>query len=453
MIDVPLAYLYLSAFLKRYLEGPVEIELIDLRFTGKIGPTLARRLRRFQPDLIGISLLAADKYFLNEWSDFLRTNAPEAKIVIGGVAATYEYDELLPANQAVDWAVIGEGEVVFLNLVRALMAGEHPGRINGLAYVDAGTAVCNNRADYIEDLDTIPFPDYSLVNLPDYFGSWGDSHNGFLYEKRYTPVMSSRGCPFRCIYCHDIFGKKIRKRSPANFMQELQWLYDDYGIREFHIMDDIFNIDRERMHTILQLIIESGMNVKLAFPNGLRADILKKEDLNLLKQAGAYALCFAIESASPRVQKMIRKNLNIARVSENIEYAESIGLIVRGFFMLGFPGETMAEIQSTVAFAKKSRLDLASFFTPIPFRGTALRRLVETMYPSLTYSIRGDYWYKKSFYYLTTGYDIRRANLKASLKFYSPLRVFKTFGKLPNKLHMINIVWGFLLIVFNRRTS
>lgn len=451
IIDVPLAFLYLSSFLKRYLNEPVDIELIDLRLTRKTGQALAERLHDFQPDLIGISLLAEDRYFLNEWSSFLRMNAPDAKIVIGGPAVTYEYDELLPANKAVDWAVVGEGEIIFLNLVRALIAGEAVNRLDGIAYFDGKETMCNHRADYIENLDIVPFPDYGLVNLSDYFGPWGNSFNGFLYEKRYAPVMSSRGCSFHCIYCHDIFGKRVRKRSPENFVEEIQWLYDDCGIREFHIIDDVFNIDRERMHAILNLIIESGLSIKLAFPNGLRADLLDKEDIALLQRAGAYALCFAIESASPRIQKMIRKNLNIAKVLENIEYAESIGLIVRGFFMLGFPGETVAEIQSTISWARKSSLDLAFFAIAIPFRRTDFSRLVQTMYPDLTYSVRGDYWDKNSFYYLATGYDIRRAQVNASLKFYLPFRVFKVFKKLPNKLHMVKLFSDFFIVFRKKR--
>lgn len=453
IIDVPLAFLYLSSFLKRFLKEPVEIELIDLRLTGKTGQALAGRLSAFQPDLIGIGLLVEDNCFLNEWSNFLRMNAPDAKIVIGGPAATYEYDELLSANRAVDWAVVGEGETVFLNLVRALIAGESADQLAGIAYFDGREVVCNPGAGYIEDLDTVPFPDYGLVNLSAYFGPWGNSFNGILCEKRYAPVVSSRGCPFHCIYCHDIFGKKVRKRSPENFVAEIQWLYDDYGIREFHVIDDIFNIDRERMHTILNLIISSGMNIKLAFPNGLRADLLEKEDIALLQRAGTYALSVAIESASPRIQKIIRKNLDIAKVLENIEYAESLGLIVRGFFMLGFPGETVAEIQSTIALAGKSSLDLASFLIVVPFKGTDLCVLAETMYPDLAYTAGGNFWDENSFYYLATGYNIRKAQVNASLKFYLPFRVFKVFKKLPNKLHMVKLFSDFLVVFYKKRVT
>lgn len=450
-IDVPLAFLYLSAYLKQHLKEPVEIELIDLRLTRKTGQSLTKKFNSFQPNLIGISLLAMDTFFLNEWSGFLRKNAPNAKIVIGGPAATYEYDDLLLANKAVDWAVIGEGEIVFLNLVQMLITGGAINHLTGIAYFDGAMVVCNPKGDYIENLDTVPFPDYSLVNLSDYFSPFGNSINGFLCEKRYTPIISSRGCPFHCIYCHDIFGKKVRKRTPENFVSEIKWLYNEFGIREFNIVDDIFNVDRERMHKILNLIISSNMNIKLSFPNGVRGDMLEKEDIALLKQAGAYTLTFAVETASPRMQKIIKKNLNIAKVLENIEYAASIGLIVRGFFMLGFPGETIDEIQSTIAWAKRTRLDLASFFIVIPFKGTEIFLLAENIYPDIVYKTRGDYWEDSPFYYLASGYDIKKVQTYAYLTFYLPFRIVKLFNKLPNKLNMINLLlWSFLAI-FNKK--
>jgi radical SAM superfamily enzyme YgiQ (UPF0313 family) len=446
-VDVPLAFMYLSSYLKRYLGKPVDVEMLDLRLTRKTGRALVKKLTAFQPDLIGISLLTEGRNFVNQWSGFLKKNAPKAEIVIGGPAATLEYRELLMTNRAVQWAVVGEGETVFLNLVRSLIEGRAVNDVKGLAYVDGSKVVCNPLPDFIQDLDTVPFPDYSLLNLSDYIDPFGSSHHGFLAERRYTTIISSRGCPFHCIYCHDIFGKKVRQRSPENFVAEIQWLYDEYGIREFHISDDIFNYDRKRMQDILNLIIASDMNIKLAFPNGLRADMLEKEDIALLQRAGAYALTFAIESASPRLQKVIKKKLNIPKVVENIEYAERIGLIVRGFFMLGFPGETTEELQSTITFAKESSLDLASFFIVTPFKGTALYELVKSTYPGLSYTIQGNFWDYNSFYPLATGFDIKKAQTRATLKFYFPFRVFKVVRKFPNKLHLVKFIFDFFRIL------
>lgn len=453
-IDVPMGILYLSAYAKRYLKEQVEIELIDLRLTRKIGQELIAKINTFQPDIIGISLVAKDKKFLNVCTKLLRLNAPDVKIVIGGPLVTYDFEDLLLTNREVDWAVVGEGEKVFFDIVRTLITGGEINHLDGIAYFDGKKVVSNPKSDFIEDLDTLPFPDYSLVNLPDYWGRFGNM-NGVLAERRYTSIISSRGCPFQCLYCHKIFGRTVRNRSPENFIQEIRWLYDKFNIREFHIIDDIFNADRERMHTVLNMIIESGMKIKLAFPNGLRGDMLEKEDIDLLKQAGTYMLTVAFESASPRIQKILKKNLDINKTLENINYASGIGLLSRGFFMLGFPGETIHEIHSTIKLAAKSKLDFASFFSVIPFKGTELAKLVESMYPNLIYNAGCEFWDKKPFYNLATGYSLKKAQLIAYFKFYFPFRAFKTFMKMPSSSNrfVIPFRWAILVIFPKEKTA
>ncbi|MEW6077181.1 MAG: radical SAM protein [Thermodesulfobacteriota bacterium] len=434
-LDVPLGILYLSACLKKNFGDLVRTDIIDLRLEQEVEAPLTAKIREFPPDLIGISLLAFNKLFIKRYISLIKALAPAAKIVIGGPDATYSYQEFLRQYPGIDFAVIGEGERVFTNLVRMLMTGGEAGSVKGIAFRKDDQILVNEREEYIQDLDSLPFPDYGLIRFDRYWGEKRHSQmNGVLADKKYTHIISTRACPFNCIYCHSIFGKKLRKRSPENFVNEIKWLNSTYGVREFHIVDDIFNFDRERMHTILNMIIDSGLKIKMAFPNALRADMLEKEDLALLKKAGVYMVTFAIETASPRIQKIIRKNLDIDKVTENINYAESIGLLVKGFFMLGFPGETLEEIEQTINFAVKSKLDLAHFFTVTPFPGTALRQLAKETYPEWQDEAMYHYWPDKPFYQQATGFDLNRVQKKAYLKFYVSPRMIKTFYKIPLKL-------------------
>jgi len=441
-LDVPLGIMYLSACLKRDLPDHVRTEMIDLRLEKSIAPALKDKIRQVDPDLIGISLLTFNQSFLMQYLAFIRKLTPRAKIIIGGPGATYSSRELLQEHQQIDAAILGEGEAVFSRLVKSLL---YDGRIRdmpGLARPDKTGPIVNQRQEYIADLDSLPFPDYDLIPFERY---WGEKRhgqmNGVLAHNKYTHIISSRACPFHCIYCHNIFGKKLRRRSPENFVAEMEWLHDTWGIREFHIVDDVFNFDRPRMHAILNRVIDRKLKIKLAFPNGLRADMLETADLDLLKRAGAYMVTFAIETASPRIQKMIRKNLNIDKVRENIDYASSIGLLVKGFFMLGFPGETPAEIQRTIDFAVRSRLDLAHFFTVTPFPGTALRELARQTYPDWQDEALYHYWPDKPFYQQATGYNLNRVQKLAYLKFYGSLRTIKTFYKIPLKRQRVK-KWG-----------
>ncbi len=427
--------LYLSACLKKDLGQKVAVDFIDLRLEKTAPQPLTAKIKSFSPDLIGISLLAFNRLFIKRYISLIKELEPSAAIVIGGPGATYGYDEFLQQHPEIDAAVLWEGEASFPRLVKAFMSGGDIKTVSGIACREGDRVVLTEKADYIQNLDSLPFPDYDLIPFERYWGEEPQPQmNGVLADKKYTHIISSRGCPFNCIYCHKIFGQKLRSRSPENFVNEIRWLNQAYGVREFHIVDDNFNFDRERMHIILNMIIDNQLDIKMAFPNGLRADMLEPEDLDLLKKAGAYMVTFAVETASPRLQKIIRKNLNIDKVTENINYAASIGLIVKSFFMLGFPGETPEEIHQTINYAVKSKLDLAHFFTVTPFPGTALRQLAEETYPDWQDQALYHYWPDEPFYQQATGYNLNRMQKKAYLRFYGSPRMFKTFYKSPLKL-------------------
>lgn len=439
--DVPLGVLYLSGYLKKHIGNGVVTSLLDLRIHTDTDAALKKAITEFQPDIIGISTLAFEHRFLKANTDLIRSCAPDALLVIGGPYATSNYARALEKND-IDFAVIGEGEKVFLNFVTAFPDTEKIHQVKGLAYKKNGVVNCNEKEAYIESLDEIPRPDYSLISFEDY---WKNrfQFNGILAHQKHTSVVSSRACPYRCTYCHDIFGKKFRPRSPEHFVDEIEYLYHQHGIREFHIIDDVFNLDRKRMHAILNLIIESGMKLHIAFPNGVRGDILEEEDLLLLKKAGAYMITFAVESGSPRIQKEIRKNIDIPKILKNIAYARKIGLITRGFFMLGFPDETIDELKMTVRTATGSALDMASFFVVVPYKNTQLYETAKTFLKNGEDDFLSAYIASDSFYQRVTGYNVSKLQKYAYLRFYTPIRLFRLFIKIPFKRYQITKWFSF----------
>jgi radical SAM superfamily enzyme YgiQ (UPF0313 family) len=155
-------------------------------------------------------------------------------------------------------------------------------------------------------------------------------------------------------------------------MAELRF---QHGFKEFEIVDDCFNLDRERMYAIFKGIRDKLGKTKLHFPNGVRADMLEPEDMPLFKQAGTVSVVFAIETSSPRLQKMIHKNLNIEKATRAINASVEAGIYSSGYFMLGFPTETYEEASDTIDFAARSILHRAFFFNPIPFAGTELAEM------------------------------------------------------------------------------
>lgn len=187
------------------------------------------------------------------------------------------------------------------------------------------------------------------------------------------PILTSRGCPFTCTYCHDIFGKSIRYQSPGAVLEEMRFLKETYGVREFQILDDSFNIDMKRAKHIFSQIAQQRWDVKISFPNGLRADYIDAEMVQKMKEAGVYRLALGIESGSLKIQKQISKSLDIGILKDVVRMISSAGISVHGFFMLGFPGESKEEMRRTIDFACELDLSTANFSLVIPNPGTRLR--------------------------------------------------------------------------------
>lgn len=331
--------------------------------------TLREGLRAFRPDVVGLSAITMESRVMEAMAVLVRHECREVPIVVGGPHAT-AYPDRCARHPAIDWVVIGEGEMTALELVNALTrGGKDPKTVPGVAWFDAeGVSFAPARAS-IEDVDAIPFPSWDLVDLELHARSRAMSSVG---SRRHMLLFTSRGCPFKCIYCHEVQGKRFRARSPENVVREMQELDRRHGIRDFEVIDDIFNFDRDRMIAILDRIHASGLRPALHFPNALRTDLLDQGQILALRRAGTFFLCVAVETASPRLQKLTKKHLRLDRVRENIDIAVRHGMYVRGFFMLGFPTETLEEAQATVRFALESALHEALFFIVTPFAGTAL---------------------------------------------------------------------------------
>jgi radical SAM superfamily enzyme YgiQ (UPF0313 family) len=201
----------------------------------------------------------------------------------------------------------------------------------------------------IKDLDALPLVDRSLVDYEKY-----SRHPGLAFIKNKIGLFTSRGCPYKCAYCHKLWPKNHVFRSAENVFSEVQ-LYYDMGINSFALVDDIFNLNKKNSEKFFRLIIKNKLNVRFFFPSGVRGDILTRDYIDLMVEAGTLMVAFALETASPRLQKLIGKNLNLGKFTENIEYVcknyPQVGLDL--FMMLGFPTETEEEAMMTLNFLKR----------------------------------------------------------------------------------------------------
>jgi radical SAM superfamily enzyme YgiQ (UPF0313 family) len=372
----PMGLMYLASYL-RSLDPHRQIRIIDMTIDDLTPDDVVPILREYQPDVCGISCLTMNTKHSLHLSMLIKKWNKTCHVIWGGPHPTFMPDQVLKSPD-VDYCVVGEGEVTFHELISALEHRQPYASIDGVGYKINGATIINKRSAAL-DVTCHPWPAYDLIPVPKYFTTKIPSQSGRLKYPEYMTVMSSRGCPYGCIYCHNIFGRQFRAREPEDFVEEMVMLNADYGVKEFHIIDDVFNLQRERVFRICELIQQKLPGIALAFPNGLRTDLLDKEMLMALKRAGMYYFAAGIESGAPEIQSMIKKNLNHAAALQAIEDAANMGIIVHGFFMIGFPGETEDQIKMTIRFAQKSSLNTAAFFAVTAYPATELYEVAKKM--------------------------------------------------------------------------
>lgn len=371
----PLGLMYLASFIRQ--KGFRDIKIIDARRKRLSDEALKDEIEKFNPNIVGITGLHFESTKLHNVAKLVKSYNKEAIVVIGGPYSSCDYRRALE-DSSIDYAVIGEGEESFYDLIKNISEQKSIEGLKGIAYSYKGEFRYTPREKYIEDLDYIPQPAWDMVSLEEYFDSKRLSiGNPLQVEEKAVPIFTSRGCPFGCYYCHNLFGKKVRFRSPQNVIDEISYLVSKYGVKEIEILDDVFNIDKQRAKKICDMILEKGIEIKINFGNGLRADVMDEELIDKLKKAGTYRMIYGVETGSSRMQEVIGKRLDLDKAKEVIRMTVAKGISTGGFFMIGFPGETKEEILSTIEFAKHSKLHTASFYYVKPFPGTSLDKMIE----------------------------------------------------------------------------
>lgn len=338
---------------------------------------ISDEIKRSKPDAVGISCpFSCQSDNAHKVAELVKEYDADVPVIMGGAHPSTLPKRVLQ-DQNVDYVVIGEGELTMLNLLKTLSTGAF-NEIDGFAYREEGETVINPKKRFINDIDSLPFPARHLLPMNEYFNAEAP-HGPELMRKPYTSMITSRGCPFNCVFCsiHNIWGHKWRARSADNVVLEIEHLIDVYQIREIHFEDDNLTLDKRRMEKICDLILDRGLDVRWFTPNGVAIWTLDKNLLEKMKKSGCYKLSFGIESGCPQTLKFLKKPINLTRARQVIRWANDVGIWTHGFFVIGFPYETKEAIYETLRFAVGSDLDFASFFIATPFPGTELLEIVK----------------------------------------------------------------------------
>jgi anaerobic magnesium-protoporphyrin IX monomethyl ester cyclase len=317
-------------------------------------------------DVIGITAMTPTIGAALNIARYLKQANRNLTIVMGGPHATLLPEETLNSSQDINIIVRGEADETIIELLRALEDKRPLDGIAGISFRLADNVVHTMERTSIVDMDSLPFPAYHLLPWQKY-----RPHPPHGLAMPFAALVTSRGCPYHCAYCSKpVFGSRFRAQSPGRVVAEMDYLKDRFGVKEVAFYDDSFTLDKKRVHAISEKIADTGL--KLAWTCETRVNLVDRELLRHMKQAGCYAVAYGIESASPEIIKTLQKDITLAQVEEAVRDSREVGLEVIGYFMLGSPGETPETIRHTIDFAKKLKVDFAQFSVTTPFPGTEL---------------------------------------------------------------------------------
>ncbi len=364
MIDgehVPLGIYYLAGYIR---EHGYPVAVTDAQATKLTQDQIIEEIRVSDPAYVGISATTVLYPKAVALAQLVKREFPHIVTILGGRHITSNWEHAMSCP-AFDYGVVGEGEITAVEMLDALTKGEPLAQIPGVVYRDAaGQPHFTGDRALIEDLDILPFPAFDLI---DDVGIYRPP----LFMHKAKPLLSmitSRGCPSKCTFCATSLGKTYRKRSAQNIFAEIKDLMARYQIREVDFLDDNFLLDRQRIYDLFDMMRAEGLS--LHWTCMARIGSVNYEFLKYLRDNGCWSIAFGIESGDPAILKVIRKGLSLERTEQVLGWCRELGILTRGFFIIGHPTETVETIDRTIDYACKVPLDLIMTAINTPFPGT-----------------------------------------------------------------------------------
>ena len=346
---VPIGLYYIGALLK---ENQYDVEILNWHDIHKTPHKIEDTIGKKRPDVIGFSIMHANRWGGIDIARTAKKILPEVKIVFGGIGTTFLWEHLLRHFKEIDFAVLGEGEYSFLNLVRCIEKGDHEGikEIKGIAFRDETRVVKNEKTEVIQNLDKLPMPSK-------YFD--------------FQHLSSSRGCPSNCTFCGSpqFWGHKVRFHSPEYFVEQLEQLYQK-DITFFYISDDTFTMRKDRVIEICKKIIEKDL--KITWFAISRVNFVDEEMLYWMRKAGCIQISYGVESGSKEIRKVLNKNIKTDDIKRAFALTTKYGILSRAYFIYGSPGENNETIQETIDLIHEIKPLSTIFYILDIFPGTAL---------------------------------------------------------------------------------
>ncbi len=346
---VPIGLYYVGALMK---ENNHDVEILNWYDMKKKDAEIAEKLREKKPDIIGISIVHANRWGGIDIARIAKKILPRVKIVFGGIGATFLWQHLLKHCEEIDYIVLGEGEYSFLHLIACLQEGRDSDipSVKGLAFRCNGKSISTGPADFVKDLDQLPMPSEHFV---------------------FQHIVSSRGCPSDCTFCGSprFWGRRVRFHSPEYFVRQLEQLHQK-GVSFFYISDDTFTMREDRVIAICRKIIER--NLAITWFSISRVNLISEEMLYWMRRAGCIQISFGVESGSEKIRNALNKNIRTDDIKNAFALTRKYGILPRAYFIYGNPGETNKTIRETIDLIGEIKPLSAIFYILDIFPGTEL---------------------------------------------------------------------------------
>lgn len=363
IITQPLGLMYISSYLKN--KGYTDVSIIDMALTSL--KDLTQIINEKKPDITGIGGLISQYKEIHEIAAIVKKTYRSSFIVAGGhYSTTMPYQCINDEN--IDAIVCGEGEKSFYELTDKIFKNDDISQIKGVWIKDKGKIKANGYSDIEETLDNFPLPDR---NIPLKSYSQFIPHTPLLYGSEYADILTSRGCPFKCIFCHSLNSKKFRFHSPERVFEEIIEINKKHGIKNIEIIDDIFNYDIKRTKEIFKLIIDSNIKVNL-YICGIRMDIIDDETVELMKLAGVRYIGCGLETGSEKLQGTIKKHINLKKFKINSDKLVKKRIFITAGLIFGFKEETFKTFKDTILYTLKLNIHSVMSATLRIYPGTEL---------------------------------------------------------------------------------
>ncbi|MBF0134946.1 MAG: radical SAM protein [Magnetococcales bacterium] len=347
------------------------VAILDAEVAGLSDVDVVERILREKPTVVGLSATTPIYHKARLIAEGLKRQQPDIRTIIGG-----PHISLLGAEaffDCFDLAVLGEAELMFADLLRGLAREDGSvATIPGVMYRQGGQIVDNGWGPTPHELDALPFPAWDLLE---------DRYRTQVPDKgyvRYATLLYTRGCPFKCSFCAAMLleGRTLRCRSPQNVVAEMQMLQERFDIHHFCFNDSTLTLRKRNVVELAELLLEKGM--KVTWEGWTRANLIDMELLTLMKRAGMVRISFGIESGSPRVLKLIRKEVSHDEMRKAFRMAKDVGMEVTCSAMMGHPGETEADVWETVRLIRSiPEISYSPLSIAVPYPGTELMEMAK----------------------------------------------------------------------------